>query len=65
MNENFKVFQISVYAKLKKLGKTSAGESEVSATYQTDDLAPFKDDIKDWLNSNEDDSDDIGKFRFY
>ncbi len=50
---------ISRFNRVNDEGKKSASESDVSATYETDDLAPFLDDIQEWLTRN-----DSGKRRF-
>ncbi|BCX29523.1 hypothetical protein LTWDN19_00900 [Latilactobacillus curvatus] len=55
---------ISRFNRINDEGKQSASESEVSATYQTDDLAPFADDIADWVAKNIETS-TKGKFTFY
>lgn len=51
---------ISRFNRVNDEGKKSASESDVSATYETDDLAPFLDDIQDWLAKN-----DANKRRFH
>ncbi|WP_125606734.1 phage head-tail connector protein [Lapidilactobacillus bayanensis] len=43
---------ISRFNRINDEGKTSATENEVSATWQTDDLAPFASDIEDWISKN-------------
>lgn len=55
---------ISRFNRINDEGKTSTSESEVSASYQTDDLAPFADDIADWLSAN-DPTETKGKFVMY
>ncbi|MSD84462.1 hypothetical protein GKC32_10760 (plasmid) [Lactobacillus curvatus] len=55
---------ISRFNRINDEGKQSASESEVSATYQTDDLAPFADDIADWVAKNIETS-TKRKFTFY
>lgn len=51
---------ISRFNRVNDEGKKSSSESDVSATYETDDLAPFLDDIQDWLAKN-----DANKRRFH
>jgi len=55
---------ISRFNRINDEGKTSGSESDVSATWQTDDLAPFDNDIANWL-ANNNDSEASGNFRFY
>lgn len=55
---------ISRFNRINDEGKTSTSESEVSASYQTDDLAPFAQDIADWLSAN-DPTETKGKFVMY
>lgn len=55
---------ISRFNRINDEGKTSSGQSEVSATWQTDDLAPFADDLNEWVKQNADDK-AKGVFRFY
>lgn len=55
---------ISRFNRINDEGKTSGSESDVSATWQTDDLAPFANDIANWL-ANNDDTEGSGNFRFY
>lgn len=55
---------ISRFNRINDEGKQSASESEVSATYQTDDLAPFANDIADWVAKNVETS-SVGKFRLF
>lgn len=54
---------ISRFNRINDEGKQSATESDVSATYQIDDLEPFAKDIADWIEANDADS-NAGKFRF-
>ena len=56
--------RISRFSGIFHQRKQTSSESEVSATYQTDDLAPFADDIADWVAKNVDTS-TKGKFTFY
>lgn len=55
---------ISRFNRINDEGKKSASESEVSATYETDDLAPFANDIADWI-ANKNDGNATGKFVMY
>lgn len=43
---------ISRFNRLTDEGKKSANENDVSATFETDDLAPFKQDIATWISNN-------------
>ncbi|PLA75770.1 hypothetical protein CYR79_09805 [Ligilactobacillus agilis] len=45
---------ISRFNRINDEGKKSASESDVSATYETDDLAPFADDIQEWIDNHRD-----------
>lgn len=53
---------ISRFNRINDEGKTSASENEVSATWQTDDLAPFASDIEDWISKNN--AENVYKVRF-
>lgn len=44
---------ISRFNRINDEGKSSSSENSVSATWQTDDLAPFADDISEWVKVNE------------
>lgn len=43
---------ISRFNRISDEGKKISAENEVSATWQTDDLAPFENDIMAWIDKN-------------
>lgn len=47
---------VSRFNRISDEGKKSSGENDVSATWQTDDLAPFASDIDKWIEDNKDDT---------
>lgn len=53
---------ISRFNRVSDEGKTSATENEVSAAWQTDDLAPFKADIADWVAKNKAETGGVVRF---
>lgn len=55
---------ISRFNRINDEGKTSSGESEVTSTWQTDDLAPFTDDLNEWVKAHNDDK-AKGVFKFH